>query len=62
MPSREHFVLLKHFNNALKHFNNAQIKISSTSQHTVSLTCTGTDKQLMLKHCSKSDKITKINC
>ena len=55
MPSREHFVLSKHF-------NNAQIKISSTSQHTVSLTCTGTNKQLMLKHCSKSDKITKINC
>ena len=40
---------------------NALIKISSDSQYTVSLTCTETNDQLMLKHCSKRDKLTKIN-
>ena len=39
----------------------ALIKISSDSQYTVSLTCTEANNQLMLKHCSKRDKVTKIN-
>ena len=38
---------------------NARIKVSSASQYAVSLNCTRTNNQLMLKHCSKSDKITK---
>ena len=44
-----------------KHIYNAPIKNSSASQYAVSLNCTRTNNQLMLKHCSKSDKITKIN-
>ena len=36
-------------------------KNSSASQYAVSLNCTGANNQLMLKHCSKSDKITKMN-
>ena len=28
--------------------------------YAVSLNCTGTNNQLMLKHCSKSDKVAKI--
>ena len=52
MYSREFFLL--------KHIYNAQIKISSASQYIVSLTCTGTNNQLMLKHCSKII-ITKMN-
>ena len=45
----------------LKHIYNARIKNSNASQYAVSLNCTGTNNQLILKHCSKSDKITKIN-
>ena len=45
----------------LKHIYNARIKNSSASQHAVSLNCTGANNQLMLKDCSKSDKITKMN-
>ena len=44
-----------------KHIYNARIKNSSASQYSLSLNCTGTNNQLMLKHCSKSDKITKEN-
>ena len=51
MPSRE----------ILKRIYNARIKISSASQYAVSLACTGTNNQLMLKPCSISDKMTKIN-
>ena len=45
----------------LEHTYNARIKNSSASQYAVSLNCTGTNNRLMLKHCSKSDKIIKTN-
>ena len=44
-----------------KHIYNVRIKNSSASQYAVSLNCTGTNNQVRLKHCSKSDKITKMN-
>ena len=40
---------------------NARIQNSSASQYAVSLNCTGTNNQLMSKHCNKNDKITTIN-
>ena len=40
----------------LEHIYNAQIKISSASQYTVSLSCTGTNNQLIL---NTAVKVTK---
>ena len=42
----------------LKHIYNTQIENSSAFQYAVSLNCTETNNRLMLKHCSKNDKIT----
>ena len=45
----------------LKHIYNTQIENSSAFQYALSLNCTETNNRLMLKHCSKNDKINTVN-